>query len=68
MKLTDEQILAIDETVVKMEEHVETVLGEQFLEQWLGITRIANGIQMIEEDLTPQDVIACGLDILNYYL
>lgn len=68
MKLTDEQIMAIDETIVSMEDHVETVLGKQFLEQWLGVTMIANGIQMIDEDLSPQDMISSGLTLLEKYL
>jgi hypothetical protein len=68
MNLTNEQIIAIDETLVKMEEHIITVLGQEFFDKWLGTNMIANGIQMIDEDLNPQDLISSGLNILEDYL
>lgn len=68
MQVTDEQIEAIDDVLVKMEEHVITVLGEDFLNQWLGTQMIALGIQMVDDGATPQDLIGTGLDILDPYL
>lgn len=61
MQVTDEQIAAIDDILVKMEEHVITVLGEDFFNQWLGT-------QMVDDGATPQDLIGSGLDILDPYL
>lgn len=68
MQVTDEQIAAIDEALVKMEEHVITVLGEDFFNQWLGTQMIALGIQMVDDGASPQDLIGSGLDILDPYL
>lgn len=68
MQVTNEQIEAIDDVLVKMEEHVITVLGEDFLNQWLGTQMIALGIQMVDDGATPQDLIGTGLDILDPYL
>lgn len=68
MQVTDEQFAAIDDVLVKMEEHVSTVLGEEFFNKWLGTQMIALGIQMVDDGATPQDLIGTGLDILDPYL